>query len=620
MRRFMLRRFDRSLWAMLLLLVAVVSASCSSGEDNSPPAQATTQTSNTAISDAEVTSLAADLRSSFAAGNVTAVSRALSHAGIAVYSNDMSQQQVGAPAKLAAAAVYPSTRMLSAQARGMAMELSQGGGFTGALLDTLTVPLPLQDGTLVPVSRLLAAYIAHGDTYGARQSRALLPGLDPARHLETRFPTLTIVFFMKEFVVPLLAATQDPAAFKKADVIAAKVLSATAVSDPCGAVSEFLDDLPSSVENAVQDLLDPGRSSGLLSLVARVVGGIVEITTEGVKNLIRHTPFANALREVANTLGTLTDMQSLFSQWQVEIAPPASLHKVPGSPNSGDFVLTMDNGGDGFEWPEAVTSCADLFGISLPQLDSADGSRVTWHQVSGFNDLGLETARTEVIAGNRASYSVTSANEGADVHNAGGPVEHGALAVRADVQMPGIEQIAGRIGSLLGSLGERAASVASSVAPHIGPSAPGETQVEYHESTPATADTNGAIKLHAYSCGGVSGVWTGTFSEQHPFLGQVSATKDFQFGADNTAEVSYTRSYGVDCAKVAETRTWYLVLSGMPDSPVIDGEIKAAESSFTYAVDGSGCPEPGGGTITTRDQHLGIAPIVRGPTPECQGQ
>ena len=93
----------------------------------------------------------------------------------------------------------------------MAMELSNGGGLTGALLDSLTPPLPLEDGTLLTVSQLLASYILHGDTYGARQSRALLPDLDPANHLETRFPTLTIVFFMKEFVVPLLAATQDSA-------------------------------------------------------------------------------------------------------------------------------------------------------------------------------------------------------------------------------------------------------------------------------------------------------------------------------------------------------------------------------------------------------------------------
>ncbi len=572
---------------------------------------------DTRASDAEINSLALDMRSTFGADNVNAVSTALGLAGIVVYADDMSQPRaagfagtriLNAQARSLATepgtgAGFTGTRMLNAQARGMAMELSTGAGFTGALLNTLTPPLPLVDGTLVPVSQLLAAYIAHGDSNGARQSRALMPGLDPAKHLETQFPTITIVFFMKEFVVPLLAAAEDPTAVNLGLAVRASVQvfprSLAAGSDPCGAVSEFLDDLPSSVENAVQDLLDPGRSSGFLSFVSSVVGSIVQITTEGVKALIRHTPFANALREVANILGTLTDMQSLFSQWSVKIAPPGPLHKIPGIANAGVFTLTMSNGGDGFEWPQAVTSCADLFGISLPQLDSADGSTVKWIQVSGFNDLGLSTGpEVGTIAGNQSSYGVVSATEGANLHNGGGAEDTGPLAVRADVQMPGVEQLATRIGSLMGSLGAAAADVATSAAPHIGPSAPpAETQVAFHKAGAATIDISDGILFHAVSCAGVLGPYNGTLTVD----GGAGAVA---FAFDATTRVApVSTSFPIPDATYAMDGTF--TLGGSDASPTVTA---SANIVVTTAVGASA------GTFG------GTYPIALGASPECAAQ
>jgi hypothetical protein len=60
------------------------------------------------------------------------------------------------------------------------------------------------------------------------------------------------------------------------------------------------------------------------------------------------------------------------------------------------------------------------------------------------------------------------------------------------------------------------------------------------------------------------------------------------------------------------------VLSGLPNAPVIDGEVNAAQSSYSFEVDGSACDPPdAAGTISTPGQHLGIAPIVLGPCVEC---
>lgn len=612
MRLFKEKGLNRHLFALLLFLAIAITASCTRGGDNPQPSGGSAQ-----VSDAEINSLTSDMQSAFGADNVNAVSSALGLAGIAVYTDDMAQSR---------AAVLPGARMLDAQARGMAMELSAGGGFTGAVLDSMAPPLPLEDGTLVPVSRLLAAYIAHGDTYGARQSRALMPGLDAAKHLDTQFPTITIVFFIKEFLVPLIAAAEDPDAVNMSLSAGAhaKVLRAL---DPCGAVSEFLDDLGDGVRDAVQNLIDPGRSSMFLSFVSNILGSVVDMTTDGVKRLLRHFPAVDAIRDIANVLGTATDMQSLFSQWTVTIAPPAGLHKVPGILGAGAFILTMDNGGDGFEWPQAVESCADLFDISLPRLDSADGSTVKWNKVSGFDDLGSSTGPQEgVIAGNQAAYSVVSATEGEEVHNGGGALDTGALAVRADVQMPGVEQLAKRIGSLLGSLagdaslGKDAATVATKVAPHIGPSVPGVAQVEFHKPGKATADLDGPVmKLHAYSCNGLYGEWTGAFTEETP-VGPISSTANWQFGADGTAHATHSISYDIEICHIDQQRTWSLVLTGAPDSPAIDGEINAAQSSITVTATGCPCTEswcPGSGAGTYGDQHLGIAPIIMGPNAEC---
>jgi hypothetical protein len=460
------------------------------------------------------TSLALEMRSAFGSDNTNAVARSLTLAGVSVYTDSLvaPSGDAGAPT---------GARMLVTQARGLAKELLSQGGYTGAFLNSKTSVFPLPDGKSVLLSQLLAGYVAHGNTFGATQSRALLPGFDKAKHLDNKDPSLVIVFFLREFVAPFIAASQSPALTGQSAPVPMLARMArpsiAAAVDPCGAVSEFLDDLPSSVQDAVQELIDPGRSSLFMGLVSSVVGSVVELAVDGAKSLIRHLPFVESMREVANILGGLTDMQAMFSQWTVEIKPPSGLHKTPGSPNAGDFVLTMSNGGDGFEWPQPVQSCADLLDVPLPKLDSADGSTVKWFKVSGFDDLASYAGSKDVIASNKASYSVTTANEGS-AHEQGGPLETGVLAVRADIQLPGVEQLASRIGSLIGSWGQRGISFGTALAPHIGPSVPGAGQVEYHTTSSARINFNGVTeRLIVSSPDGLSlnGTWSGTFASQH---------------------------------------------------------------------------------------------------------
>ena len=201
------------------------------------------------------------MRSSFDADNVSAVILSLQHAGIAVYSDDMSQ-----PVVAAAALGSPGTQMLAAQGRGMAIELSNGGGFTGELLNSLTPPLPLEDGTLIPVSQLLSRLYPPGrHLWGetipgaAARSRSRQTSRDPVPDSHHRL--------LYEGICGAAAGrrTQNPEVINLALAgnarLSASFRSISVTDDPCGAVGEFLDDLAPSLAEAVQDLINPDRSS-----------------------------------------------------------------------------------------------------------------------------------------------------------------------------------------------------------------------------------------------------------------------------------------------------------------------------------------------------------------------
>jgi hypothetical protein len=482
---------------------------------------------------------------------------------------------------------------------------------------TLPIPLPGVNKSIT-VSMMLAVYVKTADTNGARVARGLMGNIDTAKHAEYVYPSLVIMSFLQEVAVPLLAemeAANGPAAAALSirQPLARAVIAASSFSgDPCGSINEFLDDLPATVTRAVSSIspASSGFLSTLISATAIVAGVATELAVDAAKGLIRHAPGVDAVRSGMTALHAAADVKAMLTQWKVEVAgAPGNLHKIPGSPTSGTFTVTLSNGGPAAPtWPPVVQSCADLLDIPLPDFNNPSAT-VEWQKVAGFNALAIDACRENALANSTAKFTFNTASESQDIHdNPAAEKTTGPATVSAKVSLPGLESLLsalspGGSGGIGGVVSAGISGAAAPVAQELGTAKMGTVPVEYHTSSPASADLSGYISLHAYSCDGVNGLWTGTFTEDSPMSGAWTATATWQFDGTNTATVSYSRTTTEDCTVNTETRTWSLVLSGLPGSQVIDGEINSAQSSYYFEMDGSACdpPDEGGGSP---NQHM----------------
>ena len=582
--------------------------------------------------------LATSLNQTFSDASIDASVTALTQSGLTVVSDDGAVALSGATTSPTAKSLsFSSTAqglsLLRFQARGMAQEIANRDGLSGAGIDRMTLPIPLPNvNKSITVSMMIAVYVKTANTNGARVARGLMGDIDTAKHAEYVYPSLVIMSFLQEVAVPLLAemeAANGPAAAALSirQLLAAPVITVASFSgDPCGAINEFLDDLPATVTHAVSSVspASSGFLSTLISATAIVAGVATDLAVDAARGLIRHAPGVDAVRSGMTALHAAADVKAMLTQWKVEVSgAPGDLHKIPGSPTSGTFTVTLSNGGTvAPSWPPVVQSCAELLDIPLPDFNNPSAT-VVWQKVAGFNVLAIEASRENALANSTAKFTFNTATESQEIHdNPAAEKTTGPATVSATVSLPGLESLLsalspGGSGGVGGVVSAGVSGAATPVAQELGTAKMGTVPVEYHTSSPASADLSGYISLRAYSCDGVNGVWTGTFTEDSPMSGAWTATATWQFDGNNTAVVSYSRTTAEDCMVNTETRTWSLVLSGLPDSPVIDGEINAAQSSYYFEVDGSACDPPDEGAGSIPNQHMGIAPIVIGPCAEC---
>lgn len=93
----------------------------------------------------------------------------------------------------------------------MAAELAGRGGLSGAELNRLIAPIPLPDGSELPLSALVAAYVAEGPSFGAQLSRELLSDFDPPQHAGQVCPALILALFHRDVLLPMAAAAEASA-------------------------------------------------------------------------------------------------------------------------------------------------------------------------------------------------------------------------------------------------------------------------------------------------------------------------------------------------------------------------------------------------------------------------
>ena len=534
--------------------------------------------------------------------STAAAIEALARSGIETYDDDSGSliQEVIPPAL--------GLHVSKAQARGMGCEIASHGGTTGAVLNAMVGPLPLPDGSQLPASTLFAAYASTPGRFGSELAIALMGSIDTQAHATLIYPSIVVTTFLREVIVPMLAEVP------LADWWTPEGGSPTLrdVSDPCAAISKFLDDLPGAVAKAVGSLSpeDGGFWSKVVSVASAVAGIATYATVAAAKTIVQNLPGMNQIRTAMTAVGAVVDLRSMFSQWKLSITPePPKVHKSVGSTNTGKLVLEIAPPEAGFDWPQQVKSCATLLGIPLPNLNGVEGASVEWTALGGFEAPATTVSKDPIIASNKATFTFKTVTEDPATHNGGGAVKTTPAQVKVDVGLPGLAGLGSKIASLMGSpqASNALGGLASEAAKLAGPSTSGEGSVEYHEKTAATIDVSigGGFVMHIVSCTGVYGPYngTGTYSG-----GGVNGSGPATLSMDPTTQagpLTVAIPFSGVCTgqyDVAATGT----LGGTPTTPDV---------TFVGQVTGYiACPGGGGPLSNSFD---GTYPVALGPAPEC---
>jgi hypothetical protein len=491
------------------------------------------------------------------------------------------------------------------QVSGMACEIAGKGGTLGARLNQMVGPIPLPDGSTLPFSAIVASYVAATGRFGPELARELMGDVKPEDHASLTFPTLVMAMFARDVLVPAIAAT--PVASMEREPM--KPMAA----DPCGALAEFLNDLPGAVTNLIASAApdDGGFWATVISAAAVVVGAVTYATVQAVKTMIQNLSVAQAIKAAAFAASAAQDLRAIFSQWTVTIIQaPGSIHKtVDGPPNVGQMVASITGPDESFEWPPQVQSCAELFGASLPNPNSAEGSSVKWTELVGFQSPAQKTAEDPVVAGSQAKLTFQTVSETQAAHTGGGAEKSTPAIVKADISLPGLANLGQGIANLMNAplLGTAVGALPTAAAELLGPSGTGGGLVTYHEDPTATidvtiADGGGFFHLHLVSCQGVEGPYNGTAEVGADPAGTSPATLSMPNGAGN---LSVSISLSGSCSGNYDVNA-SATLGGTPTAPDV---------TFSGQVTGFIVCPPGGGPLNA--PVAGTYPIQLGPAPEC---
>jgi hypothetical protein len=417
-------------------------------------------------------------------------------------------------------------------------------------------PIPLSATDEVDFSWFLAAYVTlDGGPFGNQLARELMPDAEPGEHATLVYPTLIVTLFMREVMLPALVQAKPENA---ARLFTRSPSHALAAVDPCGAIAEFLDELPAAVEDFVGSLVEDESSAWgwLMNGVATISGKLAYAGAEAARGVLRHLPGVDALRTAASVASAVSDLRTLFTNWELTVdSSPGSQHKPIGGSATGQFVLTVASSEPDSSWPAPLQSCAELLDIPLPDFNGANDSTVTWTPISGFDDPVSKISEETVVAENQATFTFGIVEEDAELHVDGVCELVTRPVIEAQISLPGLENLGSTLAGLMGAPAAQAAISASAAAAAnlLGPSQTGTTEVKYHARV-ARVDFDGPLEqIHLQSDNGIGpdSTWTGTWGHQTETTGTACGAADveaanIQFsGGTASLSLSFMQSGGV---------------------------------------------------------------------------
>jgi hypothetical protein len=326
--------------------------------------------------------------------------------GVGVYASASSPT----PIDPVTAPVVP-LQILKSQADVDAEETVTHEGTLGADLNRLApMPTPPAGGAYAPFAYLLSAYATAGTTPGEQLAGQLLGTQDWTHPEQIVFPDLVLTLFTAD-------ALRAAGTANGPDTRSAANDGAEPGISLCGTLADWISQ---NMNKAFSALTASPSSNSLLSYLGGLWNSAVTYARSAIANIVStlSAPVVSAIQSGIGTVGVAAAAVSTLRNLSATASAAPAFNtfgvdpesEVTGTGLSGKVTVTLGNA-KGFDWPTGLTQCASQLGVTLPSLNSVDGSTVDWNmtQVDGVPTTSWCTgSQTCVLATQDASGTQTT--------------------------------------------------------------------------------------------------------------------------------------------------------------------------------------------------------------------
>ena len=438
-----------------------------------------------------------------------------------------------------AAAPNP-VRLLDTQTRAMLLEVADGQGLTGAMIDS-TIGV---DPGMPPPSFLVAGWITGSTSPRATYAHMVMGERAWKDAPALVFPNLVLVLYAAdaaEFASSLSGATASTAATTTVDSSSPPTTDATApapiaqsgfrslaedrdsasrslVVGLCSKVQGFIDATIAALFDAIGHLAKPqppATSTGVFgtflagvttgySLAVGAVNGLIDVAHFLVQKLIGLVtqPVLGYIARIAGVLGTVSLVVSFLRPWTIRMddAPPSTRKAIGDEPGlTGTVTASVDLGGYD-EWPSDIADCALNAGVTLPPLKPV-GAPIVWTLTQPDALVVPDAAPPTVLDANASAvYNYVTTQESLETSK--GDPANATVKIHAAIRRPAVaeaqqtianlvfDQIPGLIKPILQPILQPAVkAVLDKIASVLDSNADTQVTVEFH-TPPATTTTS----------------------------------------------------------------------------------------------------------------------------------
>jgi hypothetical protein len=342
----------------------------------------------------------------------------------------------------------PTMRFTVEQVRAMAAASASGSGLRGSALDAVS---PAAAGML-PFAYVLAAWASTGRSRGAAAVRSLMGAEDWSEAPNVVFPVLALPLFTADAIGAAQAMRSRPGSAISSQRLESERSTLGVIDSPCSLVSGFIDDVMSTVFDALTVTSPPGATLGAsvgrffvevwntgLGYAKTAVSGLLKIVTETViKQIENMAAAASVIAEVVTNIGP----------WTATVTPlPSAISLGSG----GAFKVHVSSAAGETDYPSAVSDCANRLGFTLPSLN-AKRAPAKWTLSTPLEPSSPTSVLLDPAASSTISYTTKLSSPAGGSCSGPSPGSSGGsdfAVATVTVSRPAVEDIRGLLANLL---------------------------------------------------------------------------------------------------------------------------------------------------------------------------